>query len=251
MASVVRSRLALVDPFAAPRYVDAVMRVLALSLAVVPFVAFVACANGGGGLGGSVSTSAGGSAGSSTTSASSTTSSTSTSSAGTGGATTTSSTTGTGGGDPCHWKNGLDLCGAGFFCNAQGCGDGFCAPVPTAETQNRFPVCGCDGVSYWNDTVAASHGMAVQGVGACAPPKTCGGVTGATCPAGAHCALHLADTSTCGGADLPGTCWAVPKVCPTLLSGWHTRRCGASACAGECDLIAADALFYDDTGCGP
>jgi hypothetical protein len=227
------------------------MRAFAFGFAVLPVIALVACAKGGtelggGGVASSSTPSSGGAAGSSSTSTGSGSTTSTSATGGAGGATTSSSSSSTTtSGDPCHWKNGVDPCSAGFYCQAQGCGDGVCAPVGTTETQNRSPVCGCDGVSYWNESVAAAHGMAVQGFGACAPAKTCGGVAGTICPTGAHCALHLASATDCGGADLPGTCWAVPKVCPNTGLGLQTRGCGASACAGECNLIAADSAWYD------
>jgi hypothetical protein len=104
-------------------------------------------------------------------------------------------------------------------------------------------------VTYWNGSVAASHGMAVQGAGVCSAGKTCGGFAGKPCPATTLCSYQVADASMCGGADMPGTCWALPAACPQTAFGWQTRGCGASMCSGECTLIKKGGLWYVDGSC--
>lgn len=223
-------------------------------------LAIAACASGtetpGAGGGGTTTSST---SGSTTSSTSSTTSSTSTSSStttssntgGTGTGGTGTGGTGTGGtgtGVPCHW-NKTDPCGPGMFCDALGCGDGHCKPVGTTEAQDRAPVCGCDGVTYWNLSVSASHGMAVQSSGVCSPAKTCGGIAGLPCPAGAACNYHLADKAECGASDLAGSCWAIPSTCPQILIGPTQHACQSSSCTDECNLIKLMTPWYDDPTC--
>jgi len=148
----------------------------------------------------------------------------------------------------CQWA-ATDPCGAGWYCAAPGCGAGVCAPVATVEQDTRNPVCGCDQVTYWNASVAAAHGMAVQATGACSPGKTCGGIAGIPCPAGASCNYRLNNISECGGADMGGTCWVLPATCPTIMIGPTQRQCGAGMCDDECSLIKVGVYWYEDNTC--
>jgi hypothetical protein len=123
-------------------------------------------------------------------------------------------------------------------------------PLGTTEEATRAPVCGCDGVTYWNATVAASHGMPLQATGVCQPEKTCGGIANLKCPMGASCNRHVADALACGASDSAGTCWAAPAACTTMVGfGPQTRACGSPSCAGECDLIKTEQPWYDDNTC--
>ena len=148
----------------------------------------------------------------------------------------------------CQWS-ATNPCGPGHYCKAFGCGPGVCTPVPTQEQDTRMPVCGCDLQTYWNESVAAAHGMAVKSSGACPFGASCGGFAGLHCPTHAYCNYHLADQSSCGGADMPGTCWVLPATCPSIMIGPTTRQCGAVTCTGECQLIKAGVLWYDDHTC--
>jgi hypothetical protein len=209
-------------------------------------LASLACGSGvstGTGGGTSSSTGPGGTGGATTTGSTSSASSSSSTAAGTGGA-------GTGGGpQTCTWSK-TDPCGAGEYCDATACGAGTCVAVGTTETQDRTPVCGCDGVTYWNASVAARHGMAVAQGGACSPGKTCGGFANLQCPSGASCNYHIPDKGTCGGADLGGTCWTVPATCmPGIGFGPNTRACASLSCTDECDLIKLMTPWYVDNTC--
>lgn len=115
--------------------------------------------------------------------------------------------------------------------------------------QTRAPQCGCDGVTYWNDTIAASHGMAVQSAGACALGKTCGGLVSLPCPPTTHCNYDVGTKGGCGIADASGVCWAVPQTCATIAIGPQTRACGAAVCTDECTLITQSSLWYPDNTC--
>jgi len=41
-------------------------------------------------------------------------------------------------------------CAASEYCNAPTCAGGTCETRPTAPSLDFVPVCGCDGISYWN-----------------------------------------------------------------------------------------------------
>src|SRR5690348_2485411 len=88
-------------------------------------------------------------------------------SAGTSGGGGESSTTGSGGkgtggglGSNCNYG---DTCATGYYCDAVGCGAGTCAALPGVNMVGNagMPVCGCDGVTYWNSDVAAYDGASV------------------------------------------------------------------------------------------
>lgn len=117
------------------------------------------------------------------------------------------------------------------------------------EGETRNPVCGCDGVTYWNPSVAGYHSMAVKSVGACSPGKTCGGIASLQCPSGAHCNYAEKDATSCNISDPAGTCWVVPQTCPKILIGPQTRGCGGKSCSSECELIKAQHSWYPDLTC--
>jgi hypothetical protein len=158
------------------------------------------------------------------------------------------SDSGTDGPVACQWS-ATDPCGAGHYCNATDCGTGVCEPVGTTEQDARSPVCGCDGLTYWNASVAAAHGMAAKGSGQCNPSESCGGFAGIPCPTGARCNYHLSSQASCGIADQTGTCWVVPATCPSIMIGPTTRQCSAATCTGECELIKAGVMWYVDNTC--
>jgi hypothetical protein len=159
--------------------------------------------------------------------------------AGTGGGTT---------GTACVW--GQAPCDNGMFCNALGCGEGICIAVP-AEGRQRNPVCGCDGVTYWNASVAARANMSVSHAGECGLlGKTCGVVAG-DCSNGAFCNRVAESALACNTLDRTGSCWVLPSSCDDGSVGFGptTRACGAANCQDECTLIRSEATFYVDNTC--
>jgi hypothetical protein len=118
-----------------------------------------------------------------------------------------------------------------------------------AETSTKAPVCGCDGVTYWNETVAGHAGVSVTAKGECKTGKTCGGLVGAQCPSGTFCNYALSSAAACAISDMAGKCWGVPTKCPTILIGPTTRACGGKACTGECELIKKQSGYYTDNTC--
>jgi hypothetical protein len=161
-------------------------------------------------------------------------------------------------------------CPAKAFCTKSACGDvgGVCEPRPVVCEEEPRPVCGCDGVTYWNDCLRRAAGVSALREGECAETAlTCGARGGdptrpppppgpmdpqpapdpfGGCPSGALCARLLpfgADgplgPNDCP-PDVPGTCWALPAVCPGDRTGadrW--TACGelAPRCATTCDAI--------------
>jgi len=156
-------------------------------------------ATGGAGGTGNLTSSAGGSVSSETTTTATTTSS------------ATTSTTGAAS-EPC---GDVSDCDNYFFCQKDSCS----APMGTCQTRPLFcdpdpvPVCGCDGVTYWNDCYRRQFGVASSAPGECSGyARRCN--VGADCgnfPA--YCAHILPPGRTCADVTNPlpeGICWVIP-----------------------------------------
>jgi len=154
-------------------------------------------------------------------------------------------------GSACVWPDAANTCGPGNYCNAPGCVNGTCMPIPSSanESSAKSPVCGCDGADYWNDTVAASHGMSVLATGQCGQGLFCGGFANIQCPAKLFCSYGGPDQNVCFISDGGGACWGMPAVCPMIAIGPITRACGDLACSEECGLIKLGVSFYEDPSC--
>jgi len=155
---------------------------------------------------------------------------------------------GSGGGQACNW-GGVVACPSGQYCAAPGCGAGTCVPIP-AETDEKAPVCGCDGVTYWNAKVAGHASMSVDSSGVCTSgAKKCGGLPGTLCPTNTFCNYAASSSAACKASDQGGTCWGVPATCPQILIGPQTRACNATTCTSECELIKSGKVWYSDSSC--
>jgi hypothetical protein len=134
-------------------------------------------------------------------------------------------------------------CAGGSYC-AGACGEkGTCTAVP-AESTKFEPVCGCDGVVYWNSGVAAGFGQSAHTTEgecvlvACSAQKAC--------PDGLHCGMRRESAIQCGGST-NGVCWGLPKSCPKVGepdTGPAARRCGALGCTSLCDAIEDEKPYY-------
>ena len=141
-------------------------------------------------------------------------------------------------------------CRPGDFCRKDGCGAalGHCAPRPQFCLGNYAPVCGCDGVTYWNPCLLAAAGVeAIEELGTCVTsPRVCD--TAAACP-GAFCA-RLRSPQDCGGAA-PGQCYSLPSACeggPDL----HYFACGGgSQCFDTCGAIRTELAMSMAPGACP
>lgn len=142
-------------------------------------------------------------------------------------------------------------CQAGQYCLANnsgdGCQKGTCVPIPSNETSARTPACGCDGVTYWNATVAAHHGVSVRKPGACTADVAakCGGLGPAACPNASFCNQKTTKAG-CGIVDGNGVCWQIPAICPPAVP-ITSRACVGLTCADECTLIRKQQTWYEDT----
>jgi len=138
-------------------------------------------------------------------------------------------------------------CGPAGFCDKRTCGErrGHCEKRPAFCDGTPAPVCGCDGVTYWNDCLRKSRGQRSAFPGECPVEQaaTCGEKSGRGCPPASVCA-KLAPLGGCS-PDVAGYCWAVPAACPPTSGVDRFVRCGppdpAPACVDLCAAIRAGA----------
>ena len=150
----------------------------------------------------------------------------------------------------CSWGDDATVCGVGRFCDAPACGPGRCVALgaTSAQTPEKAPVCGCDGLTYWNASVALSNGASVRATGACPTPISCGGLSASPCPGTAVCRMQLSNVSQCQQSDRSGECWLLPSDCGHATSV-NTRRCGEATCTDECTLTSLHQAWYVDPSC--
>lgn len=132
-------------------------------------------------------------------------------------------------------------CKADEFCRVTACATsgGTCTkkPVLTTPPPTATPICGCDGITYWDENVAASIGVNKKADGRCTTgEKTCNGQ--GKCPSGSFCNLEVSVCGVGGGQD--GLCWGLPSSCPSSsAAGVVTARtcnggggvtCGTTYC---------------------
>jgi hypothetical protein len=102
-------------------------------------------------------------------------------------------------------------------------------------------VCGCDGVTYFNDCFAATAGVTVLHTGACTLGPACGGQSGGTCLTGEFCKPAEGDC-TIGAA---GNCAPIPPSCSTVV----TPVCGCNGTTYDNGCLADMAgVAVDHTG---
>jgi hypothetical protein len=162
---------------------------------------------------------------------------------------------GTGGGTSGCSSNGE--CAASEFCAKSSClaVTGTCEPRPTTCTATESPVCGCDGISYWNDCLRQQYGIASSTLFTCSStdPNTqsCGGFANLQCPnPNAVCAYMFPGKLTCQISDPLGKCWVMPAQCPSIVVGASWRDCnGSNTCVSVCNAILSEQPYYHDNTC--
>jgi hypothetical protein len=158
--------------------------------------------------------------------------------AGGGGTTSTSKA--------CSW--GSDVCPDGQYCDAPGCDKGVCAPIFGKISGVREPVCGCDGVTYWNGTLAKNAAMSVRQDAQCDADEAQGCSSMLPCGKGQSCNLE-GSVSICTNKNPQGSCWKLPLTCPGGVNdGLNMRDC-EGLCRSECTLINDGATHYADISC--
>ncbi len=147
-----------------------------------------------------------------------------------------------------------DSCGQGFVCFDAGCGAkgsaGVCKPVDASATAE--PVCGCNGVTYWNSGLAAASSQPIHAEAACtsvAMAKRCNG-EGAACNKGQGEVCAFPQLVCSNVATDMGTCWAMPPTCDGATV--TARRCegGNTGCENLCQMIKSGKAFRSEGGGG-
>jgi hypothetical protein len=160
----------------------------------------------------------------------------------------------------CDPTNPLDCRGINQYCLVLGCGPNApskCEPRPSQLDNSRAPVCGCDGITYWNESVRmAAMPFALQRdngrerVGECTTTAlACDRQGNIDCPGNTKCARKT--NNACTGPVPKGTCWDLPLNCPNPAATSLVRSCRNGAlgeCASECNIIKSERGF---TTAGP
>lgn len=155
---------------------------------------------------------------------------------------------GGGGPPPC----GADSdCMPGWLCEKRGCESltGVCVPWPVFCPPNPAPVCGCDGVTYWNDCIRLQSHARLQAFDQCR-------ATACTCEVGADCMVPYASCShllppgeMCGHGM--GACWVLPPDCESIADSKMWRECKppdvgeVPACLNTCQAIATEHSYAE------
>jgi len=139
------------------------------------------------------------------------------------------------------------------YCKVTNCAvaGGTCTTKPVAGDGAKA-VCGCNKVTYWNESLAAHDGVNVtSAAGAC--PKLTGvpcNTINVSCPSGLFCDLRVGGGSALCSANLSGTCWRLPANCPATAG--QLSGCGGSAnadCFNSCEVIRDETPAYSDVRC--
>lgn len=138
----------------------------------------------------------------------------------------------------------------GWICDKPGCDatDGFCKPYPPFCDPTPRPVCGCDGVTYWNDCIRLQARARLAASEQCFD-TACTCEVGSDCKVpGATCGHLLPPNAMCGHAM--GACWLLPSECDPAADPkrWHECKPADGAtpqCVDTCTAIKAEHSYAE------
>jgi hypothetical protein len=128
------------------------------------------------------------------------------------------------------------------YCQRDSCDDvtGHCAGRPKLCDATGPPVCGCDGISYWNDCIRMRQGITavIPGERECLQsPRTCTGP--GTCPHHASCARAFSSDKACAPGAI-GVCWQLPAACPGPGEERYGRCGDPTSCEAACEAFRSE-----------
>jgi len=146
-------------------------------------------------------------------------------------------------------------CPIGWYCDKPTCDapSGTCRPRPTTCDEGELPVCGCDGVTYFDDCLRRANGIASMTPTPCQPgsARTCGEQPEASCPPGSLCAEFVGPGP--GSCQMPpyGICWAIPAPCPAPgPGGGRLDSCSTmQRCIDTCSAIRQGGVYHHSMMC--
>ena len=150
-------------------------------------------------------------------------------------------------------------CADDEYCQKASCGasKGVCALRGPGCGAEQLPVCGCDGVTYFNDCLRKQRGVNLAHQGYCdRGPTRCGGRGGEACPSGAFCArvLRAPRPDMACESDAPGVCWVLPTSCDAepRAGGDRFQRCNQPPeCIDLCSAIRSEEPVLAANRCEP
>ena len=172
--------------------------------------------------------------------------------AGTGGAGTGGAGTGGAGGGQGGCGDDDD-CADDRWCKKSSCdGRGTCEPYGdycVGDDAVFDPVCGCDGITYWNTCTIEHEGFNIASRGECTGnnrPVCTRDDGGNSCPPREHAHCYR-PVEVCGDpSPEEGFCWVLPTECPENEPQTE-RYCGGTdgqaRCIGLCEVIDAENSF--------
>jgi hypothetical protein len=140
-------------------------------------------------------------------------------------------------------------CGEGSFCDRINCtlAAGTCQPFPKSCDDQEHPVCGCDGVTYFNDCLRRAAGVPGARDQECGSGGVLCGEGAATCPQHATCAFLLGLRTGPNCHMRWGQCWALPAQCPPAARVDRWDECSPDPnplhCLDTCAAIRTGKTF--------
>jgi len=147
--------------------------------------------------------------------------------------------------------DGEEDCSAGWLCDKLAClaTAGSCVPWPPICSADPDPVCGCDGVTYWNDCIRLRSRAQRSDFGQCR-------TTASACETGSDCRVpyascsHLVGPGAMCGRGM-GTCWVLPPRCEPSTDSKAWRECKPpdmdvpGPCVDTCRAIASERSYAE------